>query len=77
MCLIKPDLKDAVSLGDMKIRVDKRAEWNQIFNESWSRCAISLLHLTCTRGLEAMHDKYAVLVPYVNQRADLDYIIAK
>ena len=50
----------------------------QIFNESWRQMR-DFFYSPIMNGVDwkAMHDKYAVLVPYVNHRADLDYIIGE
>ena len=74
----KLDLSKPVDMSNMKIWVDKKAEWNQIFNESWRQMR-DFFYAPNMNGLDwkAMHDKYAVLVPYVNQRADLTYIIGE
>jgi tricorn protease len=68
----------AVSLADMKIRVDKHDEWIQIFNESWRQMR-DFYYAPNMHGLDwkAIHDKYAVLAAAVNQRADLDYVIGE
>ena len=67
-----------VSLADMKIAVNKHEEWKQIFNESWRQMR-DFFYAPNMHGVDwkAIHDKYAVLVPYVNHRADLDYIIGE
>src|SRR5207244_2012093 len=31
----KLDLKESTSTSDMKVWIDRKAEWNQIFNECW------------------------------------------
>jgi len=50
----------------------------QIFNESWRQMR-DFYYAPNMHGMDwkAMHDKYGVLVPYVNHRADLDYIIGE
>ncbi|WP_207632741.1 S41 family peptidase [Foetidibacter luteolus] len=74
----KPELEKEVDLGDMKLWVDKKAEWKQIFDESWRQMR-DFFYAPNMHGVnwKAMHDKYAVLVPYVNQRADLTYLIGE
>jgi tricorn protease len=60
------------------VQLDRRAEWNQIFNECWRQMRDFLFdpHL---HGVDwkKMHDTYGQLLPYVNHRADLTYIIGE
>ena len=67
-----------LDLSDMKIWVDLRAEWDQIFTEAWRQMR-DFLYAPNMHGLnwESIHDKYAVLLPYVNNRNDLNYIIGE
>jgi len=71
-------LKDAVKLSDMKIWVNNREEWNQIYNEAWRQMR-DFFYRPTMHGTDwkAMHDKYAVLLPYVNNRHDLNYLIGE
>ncbi len=75
---VKLDLSKPVDMSNMKVWVDKRAEWTQIFNESWRQMR-DFFYAPNMHGLDwkAIHDKYAVLLPYVNHRADLTYIIGE
>lgn len=74
----KLELNTPVSLSDMKIEVNKKEEWNQIFNEAWRQLR-DFFYAPNMNGVDwkAMREKYAVLVPYVNHRADLDYVIGE
>ncbi|MBN1198495.1 MAG: PD40 domain-containing protein [Bacteroidales bacterium] len=74
----KINVKDYVDLSNMKIMVDLQAEWNQIFNESWRQMKY-FFYAPNMHGLdwEAVREKYAPLVPYVNNRNDLNYIIGE
>jgi len=74
----KPDLNKSVDLSNMKLWVDKKAEWKQVFDESWRQMR-DFFYAPNMHGVDwkAMHDKYGVLVPYVNQRADLTYLIGE
>ena len=74
----KITVKDWVSLSNMKIMVDLQAEWNQIFNESWRQMKY-FFYAPNMHGVDwdAIRDKYAPLVPYVNNRNDLNYIIGE
>ncbi len=74
----KIDAKEKLILGDMKVKLDRRAEWNQIYNECWRQMRDFLFdpHL---HGVDwkKIHDTYAQLLPYVNHRADLTYVIGE
>ncbi|MFH1937418.1 MAG: PDZ domain-containing protein, partial [Bacteroidota bacterium] len=74
----KIDVKDYVDLSNMKIMVDLKAEWNQIFNESWRQMKY-FFYAPNMHGVDwdAIREKYAPLVPYVNNRNDLNYIIGE
>lgn len=71
-------LKEAVSLADMKVKVDLKAEWEQIFNEAWRQMR-DFFYVETMHGVDwkAMKEKYEVLLPYVQHRADLTYIIGE
>jgi len=67
-----------VSLDGMKLFVDQHAEWKQVYNESWRQMR-DYFYDPHMHGVnwQAMHDKYAVLLPHVNHRNDLTYIIGE
>ena len=72
----KAELSDAVNTDDMIATVNFDQEWNQIFNEAW-RAYRDGFYLENMHGVDwqAMHDKYAQLLPYVKNRLDLTYVI--
>ena len=74
----KVQLDSPADLSNMKMRVDHHAEWKQIFEESWRQMR-DFFYAPNMHGVDwqAIHDKYAVLVPYVNHRSDLTYIIGE
>lgn len=74
----KISVKDFADLSNMKIMVDLKDEWEQIFNESWRQMKY-FFYAPNMHGLnwEAIREKYAPLVPYVNNRNDLNYIIGE
>ncbi|MDR0825140.1 MAG: PDZ domain-containing protein [Prevotella sp.] len=74
----KIDLKDPVNLSNMKISTDYPLEWAQIFDEAW-RVYRDGFYLENMHGLDwkAIKNKYAVLVPYVKNRLDLNYVIGE
>ncbi|NUQ81514.1 MAG: PD40 domain-containing protein [Bacteroidetes bacterium] len=74
----KTDLTEAVSLSDMKVLVDPKAEWIQIFNESWRQMR-DFFYAPNMHGNDwkALKEKYGSLVPHVRHRKDLTYIIGE
>lgn len=74
----KIELKEFADLSDMQVLVDYHKEWQQIFDESWRQMR-DFFYVSNMHGLnwKAIHDKYAPLVPYVNHRDDLTYIIGE
>jgi tricorn protease len=71
-------IEDPIDLSGMKTKVDYRAEWQQIFDEAWRQMRdffyVENMH---GRDWQAIHDKYEALVPYVNHRNDLNYVIGE
>jgi len=74
----KIQLDKPVDLSNMKVLVDHHREWQQMFEESWRQMR-DFFYASNMHGLDwkAIRDKYAVLVPYVNHRSDLTYIIGE
>ncbi|GHV48417.1 tricorn protease [Bacteroidia bacterium] len=74
----KLELKDGVDASNMRIQTDYAQEWNQIFNEAW-RAMRDGFYVENMHGVDwkAMREKYRVLVPYVKNRLDLNYVIGE
>lgn len=74
----KIETKNKLNLQGLAIYADLHAEWKQIFDESWRQMR-DYFYDPNMHGVnwKAMHDKYAVLLPYVNHRNDLTYIIGE
>lgn len=74
----KADLSKAVDLSNMQIAVDYPKEWAQIFDEAW-RAYRDGFYVENMHGVdwEAMKKKYAVLLPFVKTRLDLNYVIGE
>lgn len=74
----KATLETALNLSDMKVLVDRKAEWNQIYNECWRQMR-DFFYDPNMHGVDwdAMKKNYAALVPHVNNRTDLTYIIGE
>lgn len=74
----KPGLKGegVLSLENMKINIDPRLEWKQIFRESL-RYQRDFLYVENIHGLDLqkIEEMYAPWVEHVNHRADLTYIL--
>ncbi len=73
---IKPD--KYLDLSSMKVMVNIPQEWAQIYNEAWRQMK-EFFYAPNMHGLnwEKIREKYAVLLPYVKNRNDLNYIIGE
>ncbi len=73
---VKPENK--VDLSGLKMVVDPRAEWTQIFDESWRQMR-DFFYDANMHGVDwpAMRAKYGALVPFVATRNDLTYLIGE
>ena len=74
----KVTLDKPVNLSNMKITTDYPQEWAQIFIEAW-RAFRDGFYVENMHGIDwkAMKGKYEVLVPYVKNRLDLNYVIGE
>jgi tricorn protease len=65
-----------IDLSGLKMTIDHRKEWAQIFNEAW-RIQRDFFFDENLRGVdwEAMKRKYEPLLPHVASRRDLNYLI--
>ncbi|PYL63567.1 MAG: hypothetical protein DMF20_12250 [Verrucomicrobia bacterium] len=59
-------------------QLDRHAEWNQIYFECWRQMRDFFFSPTMN-GVDwkAMRDKYAALLPFVNHRNDLTYLLGE
>ena len=66
-----------INVANLEMRVDPRAEWQQIFRETW-RIQREYFYDAKMHGAnwQAVYDKYRPLVDHVGHRADLSYLIA-
>lgn len=78
MPLRKVELNDKLDLSDMKVKLDRHAEWTEIFNECWRQMR-DFYFAPNMHGVDwkSIKEKYAPLVPYANCRQDLTYIIGE
>lgn len=74
----KTELKDAVNLSNMKITTDYTQEWAQIYDEAW-RVYRDGFYVSNMHGVDwkAMKKKYEVMLPFVKNRLDLNYLIGE
>ena len=66
-----------LNMDQLQTLVDPRAEWAEIFRESW-REEREYFYDPKMHGADwqAVYEKYSVLLPYVGHRADLGYLMA-
>ncbi|MBK7693621.1 MAG: PD40 domain-containing protein [Saprospiraceae bacterium] len=74
----KVTLETPLNLTDMKTMVDRKAEFKQIYFECWRQMR-DFFYDPGMHGVnwEKLRDQYAELLPYVNTRIDLTYIIGE
>jgi tricorn protease len=74
----KVDLKDRLDLSGLEVNLDRHQEWTQIYNECWRQMR-EFYFAPNMSGVdwEGVKTKYAALVLFVNNRADLTYIIGE
>ncbi len=66
-----------LNVAQLEMRVDPRAEWEQIYRENW-RIQREYFYDPKFHGndWQSIYDKYKALLPYVGHRADLNYLVA-
>lgn len=69
---------DYLDLSNMKVMVNLKKEWAQIYNESWRQMR-DFFYAPNMHGVDwpSIQKKYSVLLPYVNNRNDLNYVIGE
>ena len=80
--LVDADGKDAPKAGDgrldvtLRMHLDPKAEFAQIFNEGW-RLQRDYLYVPNMHGANwpRMKEMYGVMLPYIAHRADLNYLL--
>ena len=65
-------------IAGLDTQLDRHAEWNQIYFECWRQMRDFFFSPTMN-GVDwkAMRDKYAALLPFVNHRNDLTYLLGE
>lgn len=73
-----PGKGPSVPDDDLYMTIDHKAEWKQIFDESW-RITRDGFYVENMHGADWDHvyEKYAQMLPYVNHRDDLTYLIGE
>ena len=68
----------SLDVAQMETVIDPKAEWAEIFREAW-RTERQFFYDPKMHGnnWQAIYDKYSPMVPYVEHRADLGYLIAQ
>ncbi len=71
-------INDSMNLDDVKKLVDYHQEWMQIYSESWRQMR-DFFYAPNMHGVDwnEVYEKYKVLIPYVNHRTDLTYLIGE
>ncbi|HEV2803456.1 MAG TPA: S41 family peptidase [Chthoniobacterales bacterium] len=67
-----------LKLTGLDMKLDRHAEWTQIYNECWRQMR-DFFYAPNMNGVDwkAMRDKYGALVPFVNHRNDLTYLVGE
>jgi tricorn protease len=70
--------ENKLALDELTLRVDRHAEWAQIYNECWRQMRDFFFSPTMNGAdWPAMRAKYAELVPYAQTRYDLTYLLGE
>ena len=69
---------DGLNLSAVEMKLDKKAEWKQIYHESWRQMR-DFFYDPNMHGVDwpAVRSKYEPLVAHVQHRADLSYVIGE
>ena len=67
-----------LKLKGLDMQLDRHAQWKQIYFEAWRQMR-DFFYAPNMNGVDwkAMRDKYAALVPFVNHRNDLTYLVRR
>ncbi|MEJ0045961.1 MAG: PDZ domain-containing protein [Rhodospirillales bacterium] len=70
--------KKTLKLDDMRLRVDPRAVWNEVFDNGW-RLERDFFYSTVMNGFNwnEIHDTYRKLLPLAGSREDVNYLIGQ
>ena len=74
----KVEVKDWLDLNNMKVLVDQKAEWAQIYYEAWRQMKYFYFAPNMSGvDWESVKKKYEPLLSYVNHRNDLTYVLGE
>jgi tricorn protease len=67
-----------LNLDNMTMRIDPREEWEQIFRDGW-RIYRDFFYVGNLHNVDwdGFYEKYSRMLPYVNHRFDLDYMLGE
>jgi tricorn protease len=72
------EIKEHLDLGHLQVMLDRRAEWNQIYAESWRQMRDFTYDPNLHRvDWPRMRQRYEPLLRHVQHRADLTYVIGE
>ncbi len=71
-------LDKTLNLSDLQVTLNKKVEWEQIYNECWRQMR-EFFYAPNMHGVnwQAVKEKYQPLAKYINHRVDLTYIIGE
>lgn len=74
----KINVEKYIDVSDVKVWVNLHEEWKQIYEEAWRQMR-DFFYVSNMHGVDwkAMYEKYVVMLPYVNNRNDLTYLIGE
>jgi tricorn protease len=74
----KPEIKEQLNLKDLEMVLCLKCEWKNIFNECWRQMR-DFFYVPNMHGVDwaGMKKRYEALLPHVNHRNDLTYIIGE
>lgn len=72
----KPDSSDGNINVDLRMELDRKAEWKQIFDEAW-RYEKDYFYDPNIHGRnwDEVKERYEPLIPYIRHRSDLTYVL--
>lgn len=67
-----------LNLDDLTMQIDPQKEWNQIFTDAW-RIFRDYFYVSNIHNVDwdGFREKYSKMIPYINHRFDLDYIMSE
>ncbi|MDR2847863.1 MAG: PDZ domain-containing protein [Bacteroidales bacterium] len=72
------NLEEKTDMSGLTLYVNRSEEWRQIYDECWRQMR-DFFYVPTLHGVDwkAMHDKYAVLLPYAKTKDDVNYLIGE